>query len=256
MALNINVSKASCAAGTLGALPADSAVIAAANNQVNASITLLDGSLQYAIDPAEEVLRQFDYLGYIRHDGKLLNAQESVADRVHYCDFPGERMIKQVEFEVNGNPIDSYTHWNYVFDRQFRLKADKRAGYLRNVGQEQPVEGKSVPIADGVRYGAHIFNGLQTPKAEQPEWQVWQKLLFWFNEDFNNALPSAAIPFGQRFIKVQLEDAEKLLFRAPAVHTIVKVTNRFVPGTNFVRNGDGTYNLAGGFTVRNTWYEY
>jgi len=161
----------------------------------------LDGSLQYAIDPTEEVLRQFDYLGYIKHDGKLMNAAESVADRVNYCDFPGERMIKQVEFEVNGNPIDSYTHWNYVFDRQFRLKADKRAGYLRNVGQEQPIEGKSVPIAEGVRYGAHIFNGLQTPKAEQPEWQVWQKLLFWFNEDFNNALPSAAIPFGQRFIR-------------------------------------------------------
>jgi hypothetical protein len=40
------------------------------------------------------------------------------------------------------------------------------------------------------------------------------------------------------------------------VHNIVKVTCRYVPGTNFIRNGDGTYNLSGGFTVRNTWYEY
>jgi hypothetical protein len=81
-------------------------------------------------------------------------------------------------------------------------------------------------------------------------------LLFWFNEDFSNALPSAAIPFGQRYIQVQLEEAKNLLFRAPAVHSIVKVTSRYVPGANFILNGDGTYNLAGGFTVRNTWYEY
>jgi len=85
---------------------------------------------------------------------------------------------------------------------------------------------------------------------------MWQKLLFWFNEDFSNALPSAAIPFGQRFIVVQLEEAKNILFRAPAVHSIVKVTCRYVPGTNFILNGDGTYNLSGGFTVRNTWYEY
>ena len=165
-------------------------------------------------------------------------------------------MVKTVKFEVNGNPLDDYNNWNYVFDRQFRLKADKKLGYFRNVGQELPIEAKSVPIGDGVRYGSQIFNGLQTPKAEQPEWAMWQKLLFWFNEDFSNALPSAAIPFGQRYIQVQLEEAKNLLFRAPAVHSIVKVTNRYVPGTNFILNGDGTYNLSGGFTVRNTWYEY
>lgn len=134
MALNLNLSTASCASGVLSALPDDSAVIAAANNQVDATITLLDGSVQHAIDSSAQVLRQFEYLGYIKHDGKLLNAQESVADNVYYCDFPGERMVKSVKFEVNGNPLDDYTQWNYVFDRQFRLKADKKAGYFRNVG--------------------------------------------------------------------------------------------------------------------------
>ena len=134
MGLNLNLSKASAAAGVLPALPADSAVITAANNQVNATITLLDGSVQEAIDADAEVLRQFDYLGYIKHDGKVLNAGESVADNVHYCDFPGERMVKAVKFEVNGNPLDDYNQWNYVFDRQFRLKADKKIGYYRNVG--------------------------------------------------------------------------------------------------------------------------
>lgn len=45
MALNVSLSTASCAAGVLPAVPADSAVILAANNQVNAQITLLDGSV-------------------------------------------------------------------------------------------------------------------------------------------------------------------------------------------------------------------
>ena len=75
-------------------------------------------------------------------------------------------MVKTVKFEVNGNPLDDYTQWNYVFDRQFKLKADKKIGYFRNVGQELPLEAKSIPIGDGVRYGSQIFNGLQTPKAE------------------------------------------------------------------------------------------
>ncbi len=48
-----------------------------------------------------------------------------------------------------------------------------------------------------------------------------------------------------------------MLFRAPAVYDVLKVTNRYVPGTNFVLNPDGTYNLAGGIAaVVNTWYEY
>jgi len=75
-AANISLSKTSCAAGALPAVPADTVAIAAANNQVNSAITLLDGSSQNTIDPAEQVVRQFDYVGYIGWDGKLKNAGE------------------------------------------------------------------------------------------------------------------------------------------------------------------------------------
>jgi hypothetical protein len=136
MALNINLSSASAASGVLPAVPADTDPIAAANNQVDNTMTLLDGSVLHAIDSDAKVVREFEYLGYFRPDGKLLNAGESVADNVYYCDFPGERMIKTVKFEVNGNPLDDYNTYNYVFDRQFTLKKDKEVGYFRNVGQE------------------------------------------------------------------------------------------------------------------------
>ena len=53
------------------------------------------------------------------------------------------------------------------------MKADKKIGYFRNVGQEVPVEAKSLNVSEGVRLGGQVFNGLQTTKLVQPEWAVW-----------------------------------------------------------------------------------
>lgn len=54
-----------------------------------------------------------------------------------------------------------------------------------------------------------------------------------------------------------MEDVSKLLFRAPAVYDILKVTNKFVPGTAFVVQPAGTFDLSGGISATvNTWYEY
>jgi hypothetical protein len=256
MVLNVHVSGTSIAPGAVPAVPADSVVIDALNNQPQSTITLLDGTVLPAIDADAEVVRQFEYMGHVDASGKLLAPGDLVSDKVYWCDFPGERMIRSVKFDVNGNPLDEYSTYNYVFDRLFRLKEDKKAGYFRSVGQELPVDAKSLALADGVRLGGKVFSGLQTPKSAHSEWRMWQKLLFWFNEDHTNALPSAAIPFGQRQIIVQLADVEQLVFRAPATHLVVKTTNRFAPGTNFIRNPDGTYDLSGGLPVRNTWYEY
>jgi hypothetical protein len=153
MALNIVLSSTSATAAEVPAVPADPAVIVAANNQVNAYATLLDGTKLYQVDSTKSVIRSFEYLGNIKYDGTLVEEGELVADNVYYCDFPGERMIKQVSFEVNGNPLDDYNTFSYVFHRQFKLKQDKKIGYYRNVGQELPFEGKSVMVGDGLRYG-------------------------------------------------------------------------------------------------------
>jgi hypothetical protein len=62
-------------------------------------------------------------------------------------------MLKKVSFEINGNPLDDYDTYSYVFYRNFKLKEDKRVGYYRCVGQELPVEAQTATIRDGVRYG-------------------------------------------------------------------------------------------------------
>jgi hypothetical protein len=82
-------------------------------------------------------------------------------------------------------------------------------------------------------------------------------LLFWFNQDASNAIPSAAIPYGQRYINVQLGVVSDLLFRAPAIYNILKVTNLYYPAAQFIKNPDGTYNFTAGFgALQNTFYQY
>lgn len=98
MALNIQLSSASAAPAALPVLPANPAAIVAANNQVDGTATLLDGSVLHQIDPAAQMIRTFEYLGYIKYDGTLADAGDLVADNVYYCDFPGERMFVKIDF--------------------------------------------------------------------------------------------------------------------------------------------------------------
>lgn len=74
MVLNLTLSQTSCVAGVLPALPADPADITAAINQVNGTATLIDGTVLNQIDPSAKIVRNFEYLGYMRYDGKVLNA--------------------------------------------------------------------------------------------------------------------------------------------------------------------------------------
>jgi hypothetical protein len=40
---------------------------------------------------------------------------------VKYCDFPGERLVEHVKFEVNGTKLDEYDTNAYVMYRNLEL---------------------------------------------------------------------------------------------------------------------------------------
>lgn len=170
---------------------------------------------------------------YMDANGRYLNAVgTAVADRIFYCDFPGERILKKTEFQVAGNPIDQYDSYSYAWYRKFRVMVDKQVGYFRNMGQEQSRHQVSELVRDGVRLQRLYLNGLQTPAASQPSTVLWPKLLFWNNLNHADSLVSAAIPYGQRFINVDLEAATNLVFRAPAVYqTMVLQRDRHLTST-------------------------
>lgn len=69
-------------------------------------------------------------------------------------------MLKTVAFEINGNPLDDYDSYSYVFYRNFKLKEDKKVGYYRCAGQELPTEASTVCFDNGARYGGYVLNGL------------------------------------------------------------------------------------------------
>jgi hypothetical protein len=144
---------------------------------------------------------------------------------IRWCTYPGERLLKRVSFEVNGNPLDEYTSVAYNFHREFQVPPNKIAGYNRLVGQENPQQGYvdqpnwlgSGVAAQSFRYGMEVFAGAQTPRlyTAVQGLELFVPLLFWFNRDVRLAVPSVAIPYGQRFINVELCDVTDLVDLVP-----------------------------------------
>lgn len=178
-----------------------------------------------------------------------------------YCEYPANKIIRAVRFDVNGNPLDAYSDNISLMLEKFCVPRDKRFGYDRLAGQEVPMYGygglKCCPIVDsdstntpndiylqhpastqGVFDGAifggmsniipsnpltgipvdfmrekkKVYNGPQTPKPIQPMLELWHKHKFWFNEDVRLSIASVAIPYGQRYISLDLARADELIF--------------------------------------------
>ncbi len=165
-----------------------------------------------------------------------------------YCEYPGNRLFTNVAFQVNGNPLDEYDDITQAFIQKFTIPPEKEYGYNRLVGQENVLDGWSaphaatisdaegaattaaggvVPVSDTFRYKLNVVDGPQTPKATQPQLEIWNKLRFWFNDDVGLSIPSASIPFGQRFLTFRLCAVTDLVF--PFVNLYLKTTNIIVP---------------------------
>lgn len=188
---------------------------------------------------------------------------------VRYCEYPGNRLFKQVKFDVNGNPLDQYDQMIPTMLEKFCTLPHKRIGHDRLVGQEVPITGyKSVRSATVVdpdtntpnnisrfskgqsnqtvalfssnataststsdmplsssstlydvnRELMQVVNGPQTPKPIQPPLEIWNKIRFWFNEDVRLSIPSVSIPFGQRYITIELANQGDVLFESPSIY--------------------------------------
>lgn len=155
-------------------------------------------------------------------------ASDSDKPLMRWCQFPGERLLESVEFEVNGNPLDKYYNYSVNYHREFSVSPNKRAGWDRCMGQEEVEQGfvaqpnwanSGVAPSDiSSRVALNTFSGDQTPSG-QKDVAVYKELLvpllFWCNKDVRLSVPSVAIPYGQRFIKVELAAPEKLVNLVP-----------------------------------------
>jgi hypothetical protein len=160
----------------------------------------------------------------------LTTTAPSVSDQplMRWCSYPGERLLEQVEFEVNGNPLDKYSDSNVNFHREFSITKSKLPAWNRCMGQEEAEAGfvdQPSWVGSGVapssivsRIESRSFSGDQTPTG-QKDVSVFKELLipllFWCNKDVRLSVPSVAIPYGQRFIKVKLATGDKLVNLVP-----------------------------------------
>lgn len=147
----------------------------------------------------------------------VTTAGNNVEQTFRWCDYPGERLLQEVAFEVNGNPLDKYTADSSVMRRNIRVQPNKETGYKRCVGQQvprdawfTPTPGASADAADVAQVHLTVTDGPQTPKATLDSLSMLIPLSFWCNDDPRLAVPSVAIPFGQRFIKMKLATAEQM----------------------------------------------
>lgn len=115
---------------------------------------------------------------------------------MRWCHYIGERLLKRVRFEVNGNPLDEYTSHAYNFHREFCVQPNKELGWNRIVGQEIPKPGfidqpnweRSGVTSAAVthRFQASVCDGHQTPTgqkdvSEAGDVELFIPLLFWCN---------------------------------------------------------------------------
>lgn len=236
MVVNVTLGKVSATPGTVPNFPPQIGNVdfsETPTRQVSAKQNTVDG-----------VYTKYTY-EYVDIAGNVLSVGSPAQNFVRYAEYPGQRLFRQVKFDVGGNPLDQYDSETMIFYQKFMVGPHKLTSWKRLVGQEVPIEAYSdlvaikdnsnfpVPMtelvdADGDAYdGAaalsaetarkmmYIVNGPQTPKLEQPELDLWIPLLFWFCKDPRLSIPSVSIPFGQRFITIDLESQNNIVFTAP-----------------------------------------
>ena len=140
---------------------------------------------------------------------------------IRWCDYPGERLLKTVKFNVNGNPLDEYNRDAVNFHREFMVQPNKEVGWNRCMGQEvtemgyvdQPNWVDSGVSSNDIKYRncTQSMSGVQTPTGKKTaQLELFIPLLFWCNKDPRLSVPSVAIPYGQRFINMDLAEASEL----------------------------------------------
>lgn len=146
------------------------------------------------------------------------------APAMRWCSWPGERLLKKVTQDVNGNPLDDYTCHATVFHREYKVAPHKLAGWRRCVGQEEGEQAFlrqnnmcSTEVGpEDYRVGTQVFSGNQTPSGQKVgQLEMFIPLNFWYNKDVRLAVPSVAIPYGQRFIYLEFAAANELVGLVP-----------------------------------------
>jgi hypothetical protein len=127
-----------------------------------------------------------------------------------FCAYPGLRLFTRVSLFSDETLIDDYVRDEAVFYNKFRIPADRRAAWVRGVGQAE-VRTAEYQINNG-RTGVYAYkDGLQTPRFHHPAQDLWVPLQFWMCADAANALLNDFIQNTQRKIVAELAPVSDII---------------------------------------------
>jgi hypothetical protein len=129
----------------------------------------------------------------------------------HYCDYPGVRLCKNSQFEIDGILQEEYDPKSVMIHREFDIPVDYTKAWDTCHGQEQPVDGFVYMQDSQAKIKQSILNGPQTPKTYQPPLDLWIKGDFFFNS-FDNPLPVGGVYTKSRSVTYNLENLSNILF--------------------------------------------
>ena len=132
------------------------------------------------------------------------------AERCGYYDFLGHRIIKRVWIEFSGQIIDQYSGAAYDVFYNYFVPEDNKKSYLRGVGQEFPEE--VVLENDGFRELKYVVWGPQSPKVSHDAVRLNIPIIFDFSTKLNASLFSAKIPYGMRYLKIELAQPAEFVY--------------------------------------------
>lgn len=134
-------------------------------------------------------------------------------DKAKYCSLLGHRILKKVQFTVNGVSLSEYgsEHMNRHYN--FRVEPHKKTAWLRNIGHEVPNLAYVTPDPRANEYREYRWfgDGPQTLKREHTEVDMYIPLLFWFNLNAAESFPNCMVPHGNVKVCVALEELNKLV---------------------------------------------
>lgn len=131
---------------------------------------------------------------------------------VRWCSYPAHRALAHTTLKVNGILIDEYFSEDYNAHFAFNIPNKKKNVWMKNVGQQVPIEGVIYPDPVDAEVGEirHFVDGNQTVKETQPAQDWWVPLLFWFC-DPGYCLPNGLFRNGSSEISIDLANASELV---------------------------------------------
>lgn len=158
-----------------------------------------------------------DMVVHVKMTAPTITSTDPITPSARWCDFIGERLFEKVSFSINGNPLDEYDHHAMNFKRLFLVPSNLKESWYRCMGQQLPEEaylnqlsGIQNATPDNYQIALDVYMGYQTPKETPDSVELFVPLNFWFNNDPKLALPSIAIPHGQRFIDISLASQSEI----------------------------------------------